>query len=126
MSRLRWPDSTNSVSDVPGTIHPGRQGRWMDAPSRLTCSPQARREPRQSWSPEGDSDPFCSSFLPRNSRDTYRLKEWGLIFLPGTPYLCSACTNGAEALCGWPGRVRGSLTRTDMSATTYVVSSWTG
>ena len=21
MSRLRWPDSTNSVSDVPGTIH---------------------------------------------------------------------------------------------------------
>ena len=26
MSRLRWPDSTNSVSDVPGTIH----CRWLD------------------------------------------------------------------------------------------------
>ena len=24
MSRLRWPDSTNSVSDDPGTVHSGR------------------------------------------------------------------------------------------------------
>ena len=27
MSRLRWPDSTNSVSDVPGTIH--LAVRWL-------------------------------------------------------------------------------------------------
>ena len=26
MSRLRWPDSTNSVSDVPGTI----QSEYLD------------------------------------------------------------------------------------------------
>ena len=28
MSRLRWPDSTNSVSDVPGTIHFGVDISW--------------------------------------------------------------------------------------------------
>ena len=27
MSRLRWPDSTNSVSDVPGTIQCGKPVR---------------------------------------------------------------------------------------------------
>ena len=26
MLRLRWPDSTNSVSDVPGTVHCGAEG----------------------------------------------------------------------------------------------------
>ena len=33
MSRLRWPDSTNSVSDVPGTIHTHRDvGRKLAKP----------------------------------------------------------------------------------------------
>ena len=34
MSRLRWPDSTNSVSDVPGTIHSGFLGSLRTARRR--------------------------------------------------------------------------------------------
>ena len=43
MSRLRWPDSTNSVSDVPGTIHIDEKirgmGAYKDLPSGLSTQP---------------------------------------------------------------------------------------
>ena len=61
MSRLRWPDSTNSVSDVPGTIHhegwrSGARARPLafrllasDAARReAACTPRRRADKRQS------------------------------------------------------------------------------
>ena len=47
MSRLRWPDSTNSVSDVPGTIQ-ARSGRhlvfkrWQGG--AVGCDPDVTRQ----------------------------------------------------------------------------------
>ena len=38
MSRLRWPDSTNSVSEKPGTIHHERRPLGVDG-QRLARAP---------------------------------------------------------------------------------------
>ena len=38
MSRLRWPDSTNSVSEKPGTIQTTGFAATLDAPSPQTLS----------------------------------------------------------------------------------------
>ena len=60
MSRLRWPDSTNSVSDVPGTIHNAKGcgrlirlaadgGRWNHACFRALRSGVSLAKYGRAW-----------------------------------------------------------------------------
>ena len=56
MSRLRWPDSTNSVSDVPGTIQYANKLARAGAVKRLP----ADRGPPTHAGDADDADPHVS------------------------------------------------------------------